>query len=151
MSQIGEEKWQTGWCCRDQQEACRIAQASAEKLEHTGPAEKKRVASVPQREQLASMPGLPLPKRNTAIGPENQIIKGKRVKMGKCHTLARERRIRAKAWKGKSGLHREARQIPRRKGRASKKSLPRTSRRKHEQVSESKSSPGRSAQSWFRS
>ena len=27
-----------------------MAQASAEKLEHTGPAEKERVASVPQRE-----------------------------------------------------------------------------------------------------
>ena len=29
-----------------------MAQASAERLEHTGPVEKKRVASVPQREQL---------------------------------------------------------------------------------------------------
>ena len=35
-----EEKWQTCWYCRDQQRACRMAQASAEKLEHTGPAEK---------------------------------------------------------------------------------------------------------------
>ena len=41
-----EEKWQTLWCCRDQQRACRMAQASAEKLEHTEPAEKERVASV---------------------------------------------------------------------------------------------------------
>ena len=32
------------------------AQASAEKLEHTGHAEKERVASVPQREQLARTP-----------------------------------------------------------------------------------------------
>ena len=39
-----------------------MAQASAEKLEHTGPAEKKRVASVPQREQLASKSELPLPR-----------------------------------------------------------------------------------------
>ena len=60
-SQIGEEKWQTCWCCPDQQRACRIAQASAEKLEHTGPAEKERAALVPQRE-LASMPEPPLPK-----------------------------------------------------------------------------------------
>ena len=44
--------WQTCWCWRDWQRACRMAQASVEKLEHTGPAEKKRVASVPQREQL---------------------------------------------------------------------------------------------------
>ena len=56
-SQIGgEEKWQTCWCCRDQKRVCKMAQASAEKLEHTGPAEKKKVASVPQREQLANTP-----------------------------------------------------------------------------------------------
>ena len=57
-----EEKWQTFWCCRDQQRACRVAQASAEKLEHTGPTEKERVASVPQREQLARTPEPTLPK-----------------------------------------------------------------------------------------
>ena len=39
-----------------------MAQISAEKLEHTGLAEKERVASVPQREQLASTPEPPLPK-----------------------------------------------------------------------------------------
>ena len=33
-----------------------MAQASAEKLEHTRPAEKERVASVPQSKQLASTP-----------------------------------------------------------------------------------------------
>ena len=52
-------------------------------------------------------------------------------------------------WKG--GLHGERGQILRRTGRASKKSLPRTSRRKHEPVSGRKSSPGRSAESWFHS
>ena len=57
-----EEKWQTCWCCRDQQRACRMVQASAKILEHTGPAEKKRVASMPQREQLASTPDPSLPK-----------------------------------------------------------------------------------------
>ena len=40
-----------------------MAQASAEKLEHTGPAVKKRVVSVPKREQLASRPDPPLPKK----------------------------------------------------------------------------------------
>ena len=39
-----------------------MVQASMEKLEYTGPAEKKRVASVPQREQLAITPELPLPR-----------------------------------------------------------------------------------------
>ena len=56
------EKWQTCRCCRNHLRVCRMAQASAEKLEHTGPAEKKRVASVPQRDQLASTPEPPLPK-----------------------------------------------------------------------------------------
>ena len=57
-----EEKSQTCWCCRDHQRACRMAQASAKKLEHTGPAEKERRDTAPQREQLASMPEPPLPK-----------------------------------------------------------------------------------------
>ena len=48
-----DEKWQICWCCREQQRACRMAQALAEKLEHTGSDLKKGVASVPQREQLA--------------------------------------------------------------------------------------------------
>ena len=39
-----------------------MAQASAEKLEHTGSAKKERVASVLQKEQLASTPEPPLPK-----------------------------------------------------------------------------------------
>ena len=40
-----------------------MAQALAEKLEHTGPDEKKKVALVPQREQLASTPEPFLPKK----------------------------------------------------------------------------------------
>ena len=39
-----------------------MAHVSVEKLEHTGPAEKERVTSVPQREQLAITPEPPLPK-----------------------------------------------------------------------------------------
>ena len=35
-----EEKWQACWCCRDQQKACRMAQALVQKLEHTRSAEK---------------------------------------------------------------------------------------------------------------
>ena len=38
------------------------AQASAKKLEHAGLVEKERVASVPQREQLARTPEQLLPK-----------------------------------------------------------------------------------------
>ena len=39
-----------------------MVQDSVKKLEHTGPAEKERVASVTQRKQSASMPGPSLPK-----------------------------------------------------------------------------------------
>ena len=78
-------------------------------------------------------------------------MRGERFKVGESSTLARERRIRERAWGGKGKLHDKGRQIPRKTGRACKKSLPRTSRRKHERVSGRKSSPGRSAESWFHS
>ena len=42
-----------------------MAQAPAENLEHTRPAEKERVASVPQREQLASTPEPPCQKEQS--------------------------------------------------------------------------------------
>ena len=127
-----------------------MAQASAEKLKHTGHAEKERVASVPQKEQLARTPESPLPKTN---GTERQFKasdhEGERVKVGESRTLAKKRRVRARACSGKGGLHRERRQIPTTTGRASKKSLPRRGRTKHERVSARKSSPGQSAESWF--
>ena len=104
-----EEKWQTCWCCRDQQKACRIAQALAEKIEHTGPAEKERVASVPDKEQLASTPRPPLPigkgTETSVVSPEYQIVSGERVKVSESCTLARERKIRARAWREEGGLH----------------------------------------------
>ena len=103
-----------------------MAQASAEKLEHTGPAEKERVASELQREQLASTPEPPWPKGKET---EHQIVRGKRVKVSERRTLARKRGIRAKAWRGKGGLHGEKRQAPKRKRRASEQSLPRGGRK----------------------
>ena len=45
-----------------------MTQASTEKLEHTGPPKKKRVASMPQREQLASTPGPYLSKGKEQTG-----------------------------------------------------------------------------------
>ena len=110
------------------------------------------MASVPQR-AVGKNAGAALAKRkrNRAVSPEYQIMRGERVKMGESCTLAKVKGIRARAWSGKGGLHDERGQIPRRKGTASNKSLPRTSRRKHERVSGHKSSPGRSAESWFHS
>ena len=74
-----------------------------------------------------------------------------RIKVGESGTLASERGIRVRAWRGNGGLHGEGRQIPMRKERAGKKSLPRTKRRGHERVSGRKGSPERSAKSWFHS
>ena len=143
-------KWQTCWCRRDQQIACRMAQASAEKLEQTGPAEKERVASVPQRAD-GKYAGAVLAKRkrNGGVCSEYQIMREEKLKMGESRTLARDREIGARAWRGKGRPDDAGRQIPRRKGRASNKSLTRTSRRKHERVSGRKSSPGRSGEFWF--
>ena len=61
-----------------------MAKALVEKLEHTGPAEKERVASVPQREQLARTPEPPLPKEK-GTEPSVQSARSwrlKRVKVG---------------------------------------------------------------------
>ena len=58
-----EEKWQNCWCCRDQRRACKIARASAAKLEQTAPTEKERMALAPQSEQSARTPELLLPKK----------------------------------------------------------------------------------------
>ena len=65
-----------------------MAQASAEKLEQTGPAEKEGVASVPQREQLASTPEPYLPK-----GKGTPDCRGERVKVSESRTLASEKWI----------------------------------------------------------
>ena len=70
-----------------------MAQASAEKLQHTGPTETERVASVPQGKQLASTPEPPLPKRKETE-PSVQSTRswgGERVKVGESYTLTRER------------------------------------------------------------
>ena len=76
-----------------------MAQASAEKLEHTGPAEKERVALVRER-ALGKYAKAELAKRNRnrAVSSEYQIVRGKRVKMNESRTLTRKREIRARAW-----------------------------------------------------
>ena len=86
-----------------------MAQASAEKFEHIGPAEKEKVASVPQGEQLASTPEPPLPKGKGTepFVQKYQIVRGERVKVCENSNLARKRGIRTRAWREKSGLHSE--------------------------------------------
>ena len=155
-SQTGEEEKKNGrlyGVAETSKRACRMVQASAEKLEQTGPAEKGKSGLSATERAVGKNAGAALAKRkrNRAICPEYQIMRGERVKVGESRTLARVGGIRARACRGKGGLDHEGRQIPRRTGRASNKSLPRTSRRKHERVSGCKSSPGRSAESWFHS
>ena len=87
-----EEKWQTLWCCRDQQRVCRMALASAEKLEHTGPVEKERVASVPHREQLGRTPEPALPKgKGTEPSVQSTRSWGRRESRWARVALSRER------------------------------------------------------------
>ena len=69
-----DEKWKNCWCCRDQQKVCKMAQASAVKRKHTRPAKKERVASVPQREYLASTSEPPLPKKRTKQSVQSKNI-----------------------------------------------------------------------------
>ena len=98
-----------------------MAQASKEKLEHTGPAENERVASVPQKAVIKyARVSFAKRKRNRAVCSKHQIVRGERVKVGESHTLTNERGIRAGAWRGKGKLHGEGSQVPRRTGRASK-------------------------------
>ena len=72
----GEEKWQTCWCCRDQQTACRMAQASAEKLEHTGPAKKKKSGLSATERAVGKYARAVFAKRerNRAVCSEHQIV-----------------------------------------------------------------------------
>ena len=67
-----------------------MAQASAEKLEHTGPSEKERVASAPRTEQLAGTPESPFLK-GKRTEPSVQIVGWERAKLSESHTLTREK------------------------------------------------------------
>ena len=76
-----------------------MAKASSEKLEHTGPAEKERMVSVPQREsswhECQSRPCQKEKEQNLVSRvPDHE---GERVEVGESCTCVRERRIRAGA------------------------------------------------------
>ena len=136
-SRRGEEKWQTSWCCRDQRRACRMTKASAEKLltywacrkEKSGLSAKKRAVGKYARGAFAKR------EREQSHLLRYQIVRWERIKVRESRTLARKRKIGRGAWGENDGLYGKERQVSRRKGRASKKSLLRRSRRKHERVS----------------
>ena len=79
-----------------------MAQASAEKLEHTGPAEKKRVASVPQREQLANTPKPPLPKEKE----QSRLFKAADREVGESQG-EREPHFSEKGWEQSRSMERK--------------------------------------------
>ena len=128
-----------------------MMQASAEKLEQTGSAEKKRVASVPESSWQVHRSRLCQKKKEQSRQSRVSDHEGERAKVGENRTFAEQREITARAWREKDGLHTVGRQIPRRKKRASKNSFCRRSRSKHERVSKCKITPGPSAESWFHS
>ena len=84
-----------------------MAQTSAKKLEHTRSDEKERVVSLPPREQLASTPEPTLPKGTESSVQSTRSWGAERLKVGESRILAREKEIKAGAWRGKGGLHNE--------------------------------------------
>ena len=68
----------------------RMAQASAEKLEHNGPAKKGKSGLSATERAVGKNTGAIFTKRkrNRAISPEYQIMREKRVKVGESCTLA---------------------------------------------------------------
>ena len=95
-----EEKWQTCWCCRDQQRGCRMAQISAQKFEQTGPAENKSVDSGPEREsswQVRQSRPCQKEKEQSRLSREPDHEKGESQGGPKPHLDERERKIRAGA------------------------------------------------------
>ena len=84
-----------------------MAQASAEKVEHSGHAEKERVVSVPQREQSTNTPKPSLKEKEQCRLSRVPDHEEQRVKVSESRTLASKREIRARARERKSGLHSE--------------------------------------------
>ena len=119
-----DEKWQTCWWCRDQQRACRMVQASAEKLEHVGLLKRKEW---PQYHRESSwqvcQSRLRLKEKEKSRLSRVPDHEGGESQGGRePHLGGRERKIRAGAQRENGGLHGKRGQIPRRKGRTSKKS-----------------------------
>ena len=87
-----------------------MAQASAAELEHTRPAEKERVVSVPQSEQLARTPEPPSPKNKK----HSHLSRSPDSEMGESQGEREKGGIGARGNGPKGGLHSEGRLVPRR-------------------------------------
>ena len=121
-----------------------MAQASAEKLEHTGPAEKERVATARAVGKYTKA-AFAKRKKNRTVSPEYHIMRGERVNVSENRTLTGERgEVRVDSTV-KEGRFQEC------GGGQTRRASLRDIGRKHDQVSGRKSSPGRSAKYWFHS
>ena len=90
MSQIGGIQKRSGIIvgATETNKACRMAQAPAEKREHTGSVEKERVAT---ERAVGKYTGAAFAKRrNRGVGPEYQMVRWERVQVSESRTLARE-------------------------------------------------------------
>ena len=150
-----EEKWQTCWCCRDQYRNAEWPRLQRKNLNILSlPKSKKwprchRESRWQERQSHLCLEEKEQSRQSKA--PDREAGESQGGRDPHLGERERERGIRARAWGGKGGLHSERRQIPRRKERASKKSLPGKSRRRHERARGRKSSPGRSVESWCHS
>ena len=87
-----------------------MAQASAEKLEHTGPAEKERVASVQESSwQVRQSRFCRKEKERGRLSKVPDCKVGESQGEQELHLGERERGIRAKVWRGKDKFHNKRR------------------------------------------
>ena len=105
-----EEKWQVCWCYRDQQRACRMAQASAENFNILSLLKRKEWLQCNKESSCqVRQAAFTKRKRNRAVCPNYQIMRWEKVKVSESH-LREIERVRAGGWGGNSGLHSKERQ-----------------------------------------
>ena len=109
-SQIGGEEKRNGRLVgaaktsKERAEWRRLQQKNLNKLDLKG---KSGLSATERADGKDARAALPKRKRNRAVCPKCQIMRGQRVKVGESRTLAKVRGIRAGAWRGKGGLHSE--------------------------------------------
>ena len=89
-----KEKWQTCLCCQDRQRACKMAQASTEKLRSYWACRKGKSGLSAIEKAVGKYAGAAFAKkkRNRAICSDHQVVRWERVKVSESCTLAKERR-----------------------------------------------------------
>ena len=130
------EKWQTFWCFRDQQRACRMALALQKNLSILGLLKRKEWPQCHRESswQVRQSRLCQKKKEQSHLSRVPNCKEGMESRWARAASW-RERGIRVGAWREKSELHSEGKQVSRRRRRVSKKSLHSGSISKHERVS----------------